>query len=575
VGRRAAGPPAPSFGVDTMTKNRARRAALLLLLSLSVSLSALGQEPWILGFLDNGVNLWQIMSAAVLADGSAVILLLPPPPSLTEAEPYLLVGFDAHGNRRWARQLPNASLVESEATSLLALQDGTFLLFLHAEGTIPPDCGLNVWGSRWTAEGEVLWQRYLMLYDIWWSLEAFQVPSGRVFLTSGGGELQELDVETGEALWEKAFWVVPPDGWAAALTIRDVVERADRGLTLWTGFSWEHGPWDAPCALLFLGPDGSLQGHRDFYQVRPWQVLVGRMQVAPDGGYFATGVSRYWPEEEPYPLRHLPAAVKFGPAGEIEWQYIYGNEDWKGTVYGSTVVDGTLLISGSVGREPFDGYNALLAKVGADGSLFDARVFGWHNDQGPAQTCTLREVWARPGGGLLGVGNYSPSPLGARQAVALYSFGPEGDLPESCTTWVDYPGMYGESPLAEYPVPIFTADSSGIQTCPTDASFENLIDIGADTQFCGEAYPGIVSVKKLKDPFRLKVTGWNFEEGSKLLINGTAVPKSVFKGLDLPGRTRLVASGGGLKALLPKGEAVTLTVLNPDGRESVGFRFTR
>lgn len=199
------------------------------MLSLSVSLSALGQEPWILGFLDNGVNLGQIRSAAILADGSAVILLLPPPPSLTESEPYLLVCFDAHGNRRWARQLPHPSLVESEATGLLALQDGTFLLFLHAEGTIPPDCGMNVWGSRWTPEGEVLWQRYFMLYDIYWSLEAFQVPSGRVFLTSDGGELQELDVETGEALWEKVFWVVPPDGWAQGLGMLDVVERADGG----------------------------------------------------------------------------------------------------------------------------------------------------------------------------------------------------------------------------------------------------------------------------------------------------------------------------------------------------------
>ena len=88
-------------------------------------------------------------------------------------------------------------------------------------------------------------------------------------------------------------------------------------------------------------------------------------------------------------------------------------------------------------------------------------------------------------------------------------------------------------------------------------------------------WPGIQSVKVLPDPFRLKLKGWNFEAGAEVRVNGQGVPHTHYKGKDQNNRTRLTASGAGLKALVPKGEAVTLTVVNPDGKESVAFRFTR
>ncbi len=96
-----------------------------------------------------------------------------------------------------------------------------------------------------------------------------------------------------------------------------------------------------------------------------------------------------------------------------------------------------------------------------------------------------------------------------------------------------------------------------------------------DSVICGEQWPCIISVQKKTNPFRLKLTGWNFEKGSKVYINGVKAGKVVFKGTDDLNRTKLVVNGSGLKSKLPKGQSVCITVKNPDGRESDCFYFTR
>jgi len=66
---------------------------------------------------------------------------------------------------------------------------------------------------------------------------------------------------------------------------------------------------------------------------------------------------------------------------------------------------------------------------------------------------------------------------------------------------------------------------------------------------------------QLQYPFRLKIFGSNFEPGAKVYLNEVAAPITTFKS-----PTVLVAKqGASLKALLPKGVPVIVTVKNPDG----------
>jgi PKD repeat protein len=84
--------------------------------------------------------------------------------------------------------------------------------------------------------------------------------------------------------------------------------------------------------------------------------------------------------------------------------------------------------------------------------------------------------------------------------------------------------------------------------------------------------PVIALVQALTSPFRLRISGLNFHPGCTVLIDGTSVPQTVWKSSAL-----LVAKGGSaLKALVPKGTPVQITVVNhDDGGVSGSFPFTR
>ena len=68
------------------------------------------------------------------------------------------------------------------------------------------------------------------------------------------------------------------------------------------------------------------------------------------------------------------------------------------------------------------------------------------------------------------------------------------------------------------------------------------------------------AVKAASGPFRLVLTGSNLHPSARILIGGKPVPMTVFKR-----DTSLVAKGGAaLKAMVPKGKTVQITVENPD-----------
>jgi hypothetical protein len=80
-----------------------------------------------------------------------------------------------------------------------------------------------------------------------------------------------------------------------------------------------------------------------------------------------------------------------------------------------------------------------------------------------------------------------------------------------------------------------------------------------------------VSVTKGSDPFKLKLDGTNFQPGCSVKINGvTANGNQVYVS-----STQLKQKGNSLKSQLPKGTAVSITVVNPDGGVSNAYSFTR
>jgi hypothetical protein len=80
----------------------------------------------------------------------------------------------------------------------------------------------------------------------------------------------------------------------------------------------------------------------------------------------------------------------------------------------------------------------------------------------------------------------------------------------------------------------------------------------------------ITGVTAASDPFRLLVAGREFVSGCRVRIGGAAAPAPVFKGGGL-----IAVSGANLEKLVPRGQPVEVVVINPDGRQSPAFAFTR
>jgi hypothetical protein len=83
--------------------------------------------------------------------------------------------------------------------------------------------------------------------------------------------------------------------------------------------------------------------------------------------------------------------------------------------------------------------------------------------------------------------------------------------------------------------------------------------------------PLITSVVKVGNPFRLKIYGSNFHEGCTVKIDGAAVPQTKWKN-----EGKVVAKKGrNLKAMVPKGVPVQITVTSSEGAVSAPFTYTR
>jgi hypothetical protein len=84
--------------------------------------------------------------------------------------------------------------------------------------------------------------------------------------------------------------------------------------------------------------------------------------------------------------------------------------------------------------------------------------------------------------------------------------------------------------------------------------------------------PAVTSVTKAGSPFRLMISGSNFHQSCTVKINGAAVPTTVYRSA-----TSVEAQkGAALKAMVPKGQTVQVTVTNnDDGGVSQPFSYTR
>ncbi len=145
--------------------------------------------------------------------------------------------------------------------------------------------------------------------------------------------------------------------------------------------------------------------------------------------------------------------------------------------------------------------------------------------------------------------------------------------PKGGTTPYAFSWDFGDGATSNLEDPVHTFVQTGAFDClvtVTDAQARTAI-ASAPVYVGVPIPPAIESAKVLTNPFRLRLAGKDFQAGASAFIDGAPSPGTNFKSAE-----KLILTGGkDLKALLPKGQAVSILVVNPDGGTSEPFDFAR
>jgi outer membrane protein assembly factor BamB len=449
----------------------------------------------------------------------------------------------------WAKRYVN----QGGVAGLAIKADGSFFI-IGADADLGPPLG--EWFAKCDADGNIVLQK--TYYNVPEFFKAHLAGDGNVaIMASYSTDLMKLDGDTGAVLWARAYaYPVPPNqfgSWDSA----DFQVTSDGGYIL-AGYNYRGGLQNT--IVLKTDLDGMVEWARR-YDGGEHAQSIPHVVLAPDNGFYLLQDAG-WQDQR---------IARLDPAGNLLWQkhFIWptspGASCSVAPAFASTL-DGGCVIKGSVsGLDPANPHisHGWLAALDAQGELVWSKAYTALVGGGPGS------ILASPDGITISSG--APNLIRTdTQGLPSPSCSPPFLPPTPGLLDVEDTAYTSVDVSEEIVVAGVTAYSS--DTAATAIPVTSI----ADRVFCGDSYPGIISVSRLSNPLRLKLTGWNFENGAEIEIDDAVVPKSTYKGKDNVGHTVLIAKKGtDLKTLLPKGQAVCITVRNPDGRTSDCFQYVR
>ena len=461
---------------------------------------------------------------------------------------FYLGRIDSHGNIIWSKQLPLYYACTSLRTGNISdNNDGTFTITgLNAgDGMVVFDKNGNVLKAR----------SYYSIYPV----DSFRNNDGKIYSlvtqTSENVKLACFDGPAGEALYSRGF-----DFGGDTFTCKAIVHSADDNI-LMIGI----GHLDEGGVVLKTDLNGNVLWARKcegIYEDSMGESLIDATATSDGGLLFLV-----FPEHGSIMPNTI---IKLDRDGNVSWQEQIHITDTLGT-NPAHILD----------AEENDDKTILVSCL----SHSDNPVTILLDNNGQIIKETQINV---PWYSLV----YIPEIIKTDDGFVFIGHGPWGF---SCFDWMGIAGTIGTldhdgiplSDCYEYEnaeaaivptslifsdFPVTSIDGYEIYSYASDYS---LIDVSQHVISCGDVWPAVLSAKKLSNPFRLKLTGWNFTQGSEVYVNGVKAAKASYKGTDAYNHTKLVVSGAGLKTLLPKGQPVCITVKNPDGHESECFSYTR
>jgi len=456
--------------------------------------------------------------------------------------------WDSQGNLLWIKQYAK----KADPGQLLDNGDGTFTITAtnwdHATNTDPAWS----WVIVCDGSGNILSQWDCVLVE---TGLAARTRTGDVFLSAVYSDnFWRFDGVTGNPIWYKMYTpTANPFPGEEATVIRAM---PDGGFV----FAAENYTSEYSSVLVRANADGQVlwaKNYRSdsFSDPTP---SYPQVSVTPDGGFlFIANTSSSAVADT--------AIFRLDPSGNVLWQErLVSKDDPRMSPAmvsnAADCPDGTILVWGGLG------YGAFLAALDPTGKPLWCEEYGSIEGDAP-----IVNAWPVEGGYLFasyGINrNMYPIPQGPSLSKVDLSGSSSSSCGSSSFNMAAQATAYG---VEDYPQ--FVTDSGSFPVNATHARPTEVTGV-RDMVVCGD--PAITAVTQLCTPLRLKLVGWNFQPDSVALINGVEAPEMNYKGMDLRGRTTLVLSGNGLRAMLPKGQPVCITIQNSTGDQSDCFTFTR
>lgn len=478
-----------------------------------------------------------------------------------------LARLDQHGNLEWL-------LVDSKKqyykAAFAPMASGNALYFQgNSTSGLCSGAGTNL--QEVDQVGNIVRAKFLGIQQV---TTAFQLKNGD-FLIYWGSVLSRLKADLSGFAWGEWFHRDPPISGLADV-VDCVAENDDESLTV-AGKYAAPGPDASPYYRFFVAKlkgDGSFIWYKTF-QLDPSQYFLEFSSVVPisNGGYWLLGSLGYVPTVDP---SSLPFLVRLDQGGDLVGQRVLcvaGNCSGGGFSSAIPTPDSGLLAVGAVNGPPPAWPSGFVMKLDFNDEPEWVKLVNDARIPPPYVSASFSEVFSFQEGYVLSTNGdaYGQPPW-------LYRVDGGASLSAACTDYFLQPQVTAEEIQVLVPCDdtLTTTTSTSYSFCDSAATLVKKKLLTSNT-VCGVVYPLIVSAKKLVSPLKINILGWNFVANSQVLIDGAAAPATKFQGLDKKsGQTGLVIKGGSrLAKMLPKGQMVCLTVLNPDGLGSECFSFTR
>lgn len=527
----------------------------------------------------------------------AVLLLIILSPVLTDASSWVRVFGGEEDDIGWA---------------IKATPDGGYIVV--GETTSYGAGGRDALLMKLDSQGNLLWSKTLggslsdAAFDVCVTADGGCAVTGLSYnfnTATGGGWatpwLLRLD-PSGNVLWEK-YYIRQASSLAYGIS-----QTRDGGFIL-------AGQWTDIPFLLKVDSAGNIQWQRAYGgTVTDWSALTRAVET-PDGGFAAAGW--YWGGDWQHDF--VEYLLKVDSTGQILWQRQF--QDHHGYSVGDSITTSDV-INAPDGALVFAGGNpAMVWKLDQHGNaLWAQRVT---TSPGAFDTIDLTAVLPAPEGGYYGVGQYYmitgcyPSP-GCGKGTLLVKLSEEGALEWEKVYEADLRTPYetGACLAADGDVLItgatgFAGSDFLVMKVGADGSFSDpcvaILDPGLSwsqepaaiqdaaaaaldgpctalagailprpvfLDSAGTICPVIRSVRVLQNPFRLDIRGVGFAAYTGVHIDGIGVPAQTQKSY----QQFIAKKGAALKAMLPKGQPVCVTINGQSGWDtykSACFTFTR